>query len=179
MNSFYIPALAGMIYAMPGMQTRLHAVINKAGEYEGFSSNYSGEGFSHMRFQFHGVDDSGFDNWINQVKQNGTALNRDTYLKLEKPSIKEPVRYFGAVEDGLFQAILNMCVRPGQMCMSDMMHIDRMGGAGVDSRENKAKLQHDNRYSSDAAQPAATDVQTTPGTNQEQGHDMHNMHNMP
>lgn len=55
MNSFYIPALAGQIYAMPGMETKLHAVINKQGEYEGFSANYSGDGFSHMRFKFHGL----------------------------------------------------------------------------------------------------------------------------
>lgn len=34
MNSFFIPALAGQIYAMPGMQTTLHAVINHPGEYE-------------------------------------------------------------------------------------------------------------------------------------------------
>ncbi|TIN44526.1 MAG: ubiquinol oxidase subunit II, partial [Mesorhizobium sp.] len=53
MNSFYIPALAGQIYAMPGMETRLHAVINKSGDYEGFSANYSGAGFSGMRFAFH------------------------------------------------------------------------------------------------------------------------------
>ena len=35
MNSFYIPALAGQIYAMPGMETKLHAVINQAGAYRG------------------------------------------------------------------------------------------------------------------------------------------------
>jgi cytochrome o ubiquinol oxidase subunit 2 len=35
MNSFYIPALAGQIYAMPGMQTKLNAVINKPGEFLG------------------------------------------------------------------------------------------------------------------------------------------------
>ena len=34
MNSFFVPALAGQIYAMPGMQTTLHAVINHPGEYE-------------------------------------------------------------------------------------------------------------------------------------------------
>ncbi|MEP6720373.1 MAG: ubiquinol oxidase subunit II, partial [Variovorax sp.] len=39
MNSFFIPALAGQIYAMPGMETKLHAVINKPGEFEGFSAN--------------------------------------------------------------------------------------------------------------------------------------------
>ena len=44
MNTFFIPALAGQVYAMPGMQTQLHAVINKEGEYDGFSANYSGVG---------------------------------------------------------------------------------------------------------------------------------------
>lgn len=54
MNSFYIPALAGQIYAMPGMETKLHAVINRPGVYKGFSANYSGAGFSGMHFAFHG-----------------------------------------------------------------------------------------------------------------------------
>ncbi|WP_343612306.1 hypothetical protein [Novosphingobium sp.] len=44
--------LPGMIYAMPGMTTQLNAVINKPGGYEGLSANYSGAGFSHMRFKF-------------------------------------------------------------------------------------------------------------------------------
>ncbi len=159
MNSFYVPALSGMIYTMPGMETKLHAVINKAGEYEGLSSNYSGDGFSHMRFKFHGVDQAGFDAWVAQVKQNGTALNRDAYLKLEKPSVKEPVRYYASVDDGLYDAVLNMCVREGQMCMKDMMHIDMMGGAGKESQENRAKLQHDHRHAADEA-PAATFPET-------------------
>lgn len=146
MNSFYVPALAGMVYTMPGMQTKLHAVINKPGEFEGLSSNYSGDGFSHMRFKFHGVDQAGFDAWVARVKQNGTMLNRDTYLKLEKPSTREPVRYYAGYDDGLYDAVLNMCVRPGAMCMKDMMHIDMMGGGGIESHDNKAKLEHDNRH---------------------------------
>lgn len=150
MNSFYIPALAGQIYAMPGMETKLHAVINKPGEYDGLSSNFSGDGFSHMRFKFHGVDQAGFDAWVARVKQNGTALNRDAYLKLEKPSAKEPVRYFATVDDGLYEAVLNMCVREGQMCMKDMMHIDMMGGGGKDSHDNKERLRHDDRFVSEA-----------------------------
>ena len=40
MNSFFVPALAGQIYAMPGMQTVLHAVANKPGTFDGFSANY-------------------------------------------------------------------------------------------------------------------------------------------
>lgn len=42
MNAFYVPDLAGMIYAMPGMQTELNAVINKPGVFNGMSSHYSG-----------------------------------------------------------------------------------------------------------------------------------------
>jgi cytochrome o ubiquinol oxidase subunit 2 len=64
MNSFFIPALAGQIYAMPGMQTELHAVINRPGDYDGFSANYSGAGFSDMRFKFHGMSSGDFERWV-------------------------------------------------------------------------------------------------------------------
>ena len=37
MNAFYVPDLAGMIYAMPGMQTELNAVINRPGVFQGMS----------------------------------------------------------------------------------------------------------------------------------------------
>ena len=132
MNSFYIPALAGQIYAMPGMQTKLHAVINKEGEYEGISANFSGAGFSHMRFKFHGMNQQGFDQWVATVKERGTALNRDTYLKLEKPSEKEPVRYYSSADKDLYDAILNMCVDRSKMCMNEMTAIDARGGGGLE-----------------------------------------------
>ncbi|WP_288106768.1 ubiquinol oxidase subunit II [Limnobacter sp.] len=124
MNSFYIPALAGQIYAMPGMETKLHAVMNKEGVYDGFSANYSGAGFSHMRFKYHGVSEQGFNDWVAKVKASGTALNKATYLDLEKPSEKEPVRYYASVEPTLYHDILNICVNPGQMCMDKMMAVD-------------------------------------------------------
>ncbi|UDF32185.1 UNVERIFIED_ORG: ubiquinol oxidase subunit II (plasmid) [Roseateles sp. XES5] len=159
MNAFYVPALAGMIYAMPGMETKLHAVINKAGVYDGFSSNFSGDGFSHMRFKFHGLSNADFEAWVARNKAEGSELTREGYLTLEKPSGKEPVRRYASVSEGLYDAVLNMCVRKGQMCMKEMMHIDMMGGAGKESHENKAKLQHDNRHAEEAA-PAATFPET-------------------
>ncbi|MEI2455268.1 MULTISPECIES: ubiquinol oxidase subunit II [Lysobacter] len=131
MNSFYVPALAGQIYAMPGMQTQLHAVINKPGDYEGFSANYSGAGFSHMRFRFHGLDQAGFDAWVAKNRASGTTLERAGYLELEKPSEKEPVRRYGAVAPGLYHAILNRCVDASRMCMDEMMAIDAGGGLGL------------------------------------------------
>ncbi len=121
MNSFYIPALAGQIYAMPGMQTTLNAVINKAGVYDGFSANYSGAGFSDMRFKFHGKDAAGFEAWVKSVKAAGGTLDRAAYVQLEKPTIKDAVRHFGSAEKGLFDAVVERCVAPGTTCMSEMM----------------------------------------------------------
>ena len=74
MNSFYVPALAGMIYSMAGMETKLHAVINEEGVYDGFSANYSCEGFSHMRFKFHGLSDAGFYVWVPKFKSDTATL---------------------------------------------------------------------------------------------------------
>ena len=124
MNSFYIPALAGQIYAMPGMQTALHAVINKAGVYEGFSANYSGAGFSDMKFKFHGMNQQDFDNWVAAAKADTRALKRADYLQLEQPSIKDPVRHFGTVDADLFHAIVNRCVAEDQVCMDQLMASD-------------------------------------------------------
>jgi cytochrome o ubiquinol oxidase subunit 2 len=124
MNSFYIPALAGQIYAMPGMDTTLNAVINKPGEFEGFSANYSGEGFSHMRFKYHGVAAEDFDNWVKTTKAGGGSLDRADYLALEKPSERDPVRRYGKIAPNLYDAIVNRCVAPGTVCMKDIMAAD-------------------------------------------------------
>ncbi|WP_445681853.1 ubiquinol oxidase subunit II [Radicibacter daui] len=131
MNSFFIPALAGQVYAMGGMETKLHAVINKPGDFEGFSANYSGAGFSDMRFTFKGVSQADFDSWVAKVKSDSTGLSRDNYLTLAKPSEREPVHYYGTVDNSLFSAIVNNCAEPGRMCMSDMAAIDAMGGGGM------------------------------------------------
>lgn len=120
MNSFYVPALAGQIYAMPGMQTQLHAVINEPGTYKGFSANYSGAGFSQMRFAFHGMDHDGFDKWVADVKAGGGTLDRSGYLQLEKPTVDEPVRRYATTDPGLFQAILGQCVDPAKACTDHM-----------------------------------------------------------
>ena len=130
MNAFYVPALAGMIYAMPGMETKLHAVINHPGTYDGMSSNYSGAGFSGMRFKFLGLSDGDFDKWVETNRESGQDLSRDAYLKLEQPSEREPVRRYGKVDSGLYEAALNRCVDGAKMCQNEMMAIDAAGGTG-------------------------------------------------
>jgi cytochrome o ubiquinol oxidase subunit II len=156
-NTFYVPALAGMVYAMPGMQTQLHAVMNKAGDFRGQSAHYSGSGFSRMNFGFRSLSPQDFDAWVAKTKASGTRLDRDAYLKIEKPSEAVPVQFFGTVENGLFDAILGLCVEPGQMCVAEMHHLDRSGGAGEASEANRERLEYDSRRArSGDESPAAT-----------------------
>ena len=130
MNSFYVPALAGQIYAMPGMETKLHAVLNRTGTFEGISANYSGAGFSGMRFTVHGVDEAGFAAWVARMKTGGKLLDRPAYLALERPSENSPARYWSSIDPALFHRVVNMCVRDGQPCMIDTMKKD-MGHSTV------------------------------------------------
>lgn len=130
MNSFFIPALAGQIYAMPGMETQLNAVINSPGEYEGFSANYSGAGFSGMRFKFRGMGADDFDRWVQDARTTGSELSREGYLELQRPSDRVPVRRYATVAPNLYDAILNRCVQPERMCLRDMMSMPaRSAGA--------------------------------------------------
>jgi cytochrome o ubiquinol oxidase subunit 2 len=124
MNSFYVPSLAGQVYAMPGMQTQLHAVLNKTGRFEGISANYSGAGFSGMHFQVAGMSEADFGAWIAKTKAAGGALDTPAYLSLAKPSEDAPMMRWASVDPTLFNRVVNRCETPGTPCMIDVMRKD-------------------------------------------------------
>ncbi len=130
MNAFYVPAMAGMVYTMPGMETKLHAVMNRPGRFEGQSANYSGAGFSYMHFPVDSVDDAGFARWVSEAKTSGRTLDPATYMQLEKPSERVPSMRFAAVTPQLFDRAVGMCVQPGLSCMQDTMTKDMQAGGG-------------------------------------------------
>lgn len=69
MNAFFIPRLGSQIYAMPGMVTKLNLIANHEGDFKGFASNYSGKGFSQMKFTASAMPDQvAFLNWVEKVK---------------------------------------------------------------------------------------------------------------
>jgi len=51
MISFFIPQLCSRIYAMAGMQTRLHIMAHEPGTYAGQNQQFSGRGFADMNFE--------------------------------------------------------------------------------------------------------------------------------
>lgn len=174
MNSFFIPHLAGQIYAMPGMQTQLHAVMNKEGAYKGFSGNYTGHGFSQMYFYFHGMSDSGFDEWVAKVRSSPKVLDRAEYLTLDVRNQKDErgfikyfgTRHYGSFEDGIYSAILNMCVMPGMMCADEMMALDLAGGVKdeAQARQNFKRLQYDRRWNAQTQLNLAEFADFVPGS---------------
>jgi cytochrome o ubiquinol oxidase subunit II len=138
MNTFDVPALAGMVYTMPGMKTELHAVFNRPGVYTGMSGNYTGRGFSDMHYPFHAMSQADFDRWVAKVKSSGGALEQGSYLQLAKPSEREPVRYYASVQPDLFNRVVNECVAPGQMCVADAMRMDAAGGREETPAQSRA-----------------------------------------
>ncbi|MBN9398104.1 hypothetical protein BGO18_02010 [Candidatus Saccharibacteria bacterium 47-87] len=86
MNSFWVPALAGQVYAMTGMSTKLSFMADAPGEYRGASANISGEGSADMSFMVRSVSKTDFSHWLYKSSYSPNMLSWDTYEKLAQPS---------------------------------------------------------------------------------------------
>lgn len=106
MNSFQIQGLAGQIYAMAGMQTKLHLMADDIGTYNGRSVSFSGDGFTNMMFEAKAVNQSDFNAWVKSVQQSPNKLTLDAYNQLVPPSKDTSVHLYSSVDDNLFQDII-------------------------------------------------------------------------
>src|SRR6516165_6390953 len=106
MNSFFVPQLGSQIYTMGGMTTHLNLLADKPGEYPGFSANYSGDGFSEMRFTVKSVPTADFNAWLDQARGTGSALDDAGYAELAKPSKAVPPATYRSVDPKLFERII-------------------------------------------------------------------------
>lgn len=93
MNSFWIPELGGQEYTMPDMEMRLWLEADKPGVYKGKSSSFSGEGFSHMKFDVIASSQKDFDAWVAGVKKSAPAQTKEDFEKLVKPGIVSKLTY--------------------------------------------------------------------------------------
>lgn len=116
MNSFFIPQLGSQIYAMAGMHTQLFLIANQPGTYRGISSNFSGQGFSGMKFTVIATkNEEEFNQWINNVKLSKYRIDdMHTYEELAKPSIFNPVMYFSNVKHNLFYTVINKFINQNE-----------------------------------------------------------------
>lgn len=119
MNSFWIPALGGQMYAMPGMSTKLHLIANENGKYRGQSANLSGEGFADMHFTTEVSSVESFDDWVTTNQSAGPYLNKAVYSEVSKPGESKPKVFAGADAD-LYATIVNRYHAP----LSDITSAD-------------------------------------------------------
>lgn len=113
MNSFLIPQLAGQIYAMAGMQATLNLAANTPGDYMGISANFSGRGFSDMKFTARASSQADYDKWVASIKQSATPrLTIDGYKVLAQPSENNPAAYYSSASPDLFETVIMQNMMP-------------------------------------------------------------------
>lgn len=151
MNSFFIPRLGGQLYAMAGMNNKLHLLAKEEGDYRGVSADFSGPGFSGMKFMVHATSADGFQQWITKVKQSPKTLQWADYKLLTKKTENAPVSYFGTVKSGLYQDIIDQFMDPGMYAHGEhgMQH-QNMPMDGMTMPENHGQME-DSTMSSHAA----------------------------
>ncbi len=129
MDSFFIPQLGSQIYTMPGMITELNLVADEAGTYRGLSAQFSGDGFSDMKFNVRAVADQDFTSWV-AAAESGASLDVDAYKSLLKPAIEPIPHTYHCVPPNLFDAVV---MRPLQPLIDGASSL--CGGATADRRD--------------------------------------------
>ena len=114
MNSFWIPQLGGMIYAMPAMRSKLHLIASEMGDFRGVSANLSGTGFAGMTFVAKSSSLADFEGWVQTVRQSKSQLTAESYKQLSVPSQNNPVASYVLQDNNLFEEVLMKYMPPAQ-----------------------------------------------------------------
>jgi cytochrome o ubiquinol oxidase subunit II len=112
MNVFFIPQFGSMIYTMNGMVTRLQLRADNAGDYQGLSAHFSGDGFPDMLFDVHVVSPLAFPNWVESTSRATQVLNADSYGKLAKQSVENTRPTYRLDDPRFFDAIATQQIPP-------------------------------------------------------------------
>jgi cytochrome o ubiquinol oxidase subunit 2 len=112
MNSFFVPQLGSQIYTMSGMATHLQLQADHPGSYPGLSAQFSGDGFSDMRFTVEAVPPRQFDQWVTTAGNGGPVLDAQAYAELARPSQAIAPFTYRAVAPGLFSGVVSSRLSP-------------------------------------------------------------------
>jgi cytochrome o ubiquinol oxidase subunit II len=127
MNSFFVSQLAGQIYTMGGMTTRLNFLADGPGTYEGRSFNFSGDGFSDMHFLVHSVTPDEFAAWVAKTQSSGPTLDRQGYDDLAKPTEDVAPYTYSHVSAGLFGSVATAAMPFAPFCTTVAISSRRIG----------------------------------------------------
>lgn len=117
MQSFMATGLAGQIYTMAGMVTRMNLIADRMGETLIENTQYNGPGFPSQRAPVRAVPEEEFARWRAEARRNALTLDAQTYAILAKSGDLSQVRsdlglegsgpiYFEIADSGLFDRIV-------------------------------------------------------------------------
>ncbi len=106
MNSFWVPALGGQVYAMSGMSTKLHLMADSVGTYNGSSANISGDGFANMTFKVNSLNQNDYSAWLIKSATSTKPLDNETYTSLAKPSKDDGEITYALMNKELYNGII-------------------------------------------------------------------------
>ena len=101
MNSFFVPQLGSQVYTMGGMATALNLQAGRPGVYPGLSAQFSGEGFSDMRFDTVAMSPPAFEAWMRDAKRSPQAMDAHRYRTVSLPATRGAPAIYAGVEPDL------------------------------------------------------------------------------
>ena len=107
MTSFFIPQLGSQMYAMAGMQTKLHLLADTTGVFDGQNQEFSGQGYDTMHFKVIVKQPAQFETWVEHALKSPRALSPRQYKKLSDPHANHPVTIYSPVSSGLFDSVVH------------------------------------------------------------------------
>ncbi|SBS25458.1 Cytochrome bo(3) ubiquinol oxidase subunit 2 precursor [Marinomonas spartinae] len=179
MNSFFIPQLGSQIYSMAGMITKLHLIANEPGTYKGYSANYSGPGFTGMKFNAIAMDsEADFDKWVEGVKagsisgvKNNGILDQSSYDELAKYDLHAhvhkptPVQYYSSIQPGIF---MNNVMK----FMKDYGTVDILEGTSFDVPKMR-QMKNSNMNQGGMSHGEMSHGEMNHGSSEDSSHKMH------
>ena len=146
MTSFFIPALGSQMYAMAGMQTKLHLMANEVGVFRGQNIEYSGNGYAGMHFKAISTTQQGFENWLKEVKEKTDTLSLNRFNEINQMlNMNHPVTSYSSVESNLF----NKVMMKNMQWMSMPEHHNMKEKMGSESNEHMHMHEHGSGQNND------------------------------
>ena len=93
MSAFWVPALGTQIYAMNGMSSQLNLIADHTGQFNGYSTNINGKGYSDMVFTVDALSVKDFNAWTDGIAGSSQIMNKSAYEKLSQPGTAPKADY--------------------------------------------------------------------------------------
>lgn len=105
MQSLLLPQLAGQIYAMAGMRTRLNFATDRPGRYLGENVQFNGDKFAHQKFPVISMTSGSYAAWLARARSLNRPLDGAAWSALSRRDVTGR-SIFSTVPHGFFAKVM-------------------------------------------------------------------------